>query len=96
MNRPFFSPSSRKDLHDILEYIARDNPGAALRHVERLEEACWMLAKNPQMGTSLDNLLPNLRAWPVGQYVIFFRPTNDGIDVVRVAHGARDYGTLFE
>lgn len=96
MNRPFFSPSSRDDLREILEYIARDNPGAALRHVERLEEACWMLAKNSQMGTARDDLRPNLRAWSVGKYVIFFRPATDGIDVVRVVHGARDYGMLFD
>jgi toxin ParE1/3/4 len=96
MKRPFFSPSSRDDLRDVLEYIAQDNPGAALRHVERLEQACWMLAENPQMGTSCEDLLPSLRAWSVGRYIIFFRPANDGIDVVRVIHGARDYRTLFE
>jgi toxin ParE1/3/4 len=96
MKRPYFSPSSLQDLQDILEYIARDNPGAALRHVKRLEDACWMLAKNLEMGTAFDDLLPGLRAWPVGNYVIFFRSTTDGIDVVRVVHGARDYGMLFE
>ena len=31
MSRPYFSPSSRRDLADILELIARDKPGAALR-----------------------------------------------------------------
>jgi hypothetical protein len=40
MNRPYFSPISRQDLRDILEHIAKDKPGAALSHVERLEEAC--------------------------------------------------------
>jgi len=96
MSRPFFSPSSQQDLREILEYIARDKPGAALRHVERLEQACWMLAKNREMGTSRDDLLPNLRAWSVGKYVVFYRPTDDGIDVVRVVHGARDFGKLFD
>ncbi len=96
MKRPFFSPSSREDLREILEYIARDNPGAALKHVERLEQTCLMLAENPQMGTARDDLLPNLRAWSFRKYVIFFRPASDGIDVVRVVHGARDYGKLFE
>ena len=96
MSRPYFSPSARRDLLEILEYIARDKPGAALRHVERLEEECWALANNPQMGAARDDLLPHLRAWSVGKYVIFFRPADDGIEVVRVVHGARDYGKLFE
>jgi toxin ParE1/3/4 len=96
MSRPYFSPSARRDLLEILEYIARDKPGAALRHVDRLEEACWKLAKNPQLGSERDDLLPNLRAWSVGKYVIFFRPAEDGVEVVRVVHGARDHGKLFE
>ena len=96
MNYPYFSPASRRDLFEILDFIARDKPGAALRHTERLEEACWALAKNPQSGTARDDLLPNLRAWSVGKYVIFYRPSEDGIEVVRVVHGARDFGKLFE
>jgi toxin ParE1/3/4 len=83
-------------LSEILEYIARDKPGAALRHVDRLEEACWMLARNPASGTARDDLIPGLRAWSVGDYVIFFRRADDGIEVIRVVHGARDYGQLFE
>ena len=50
MTRPFFSASSREDLRSILDYIAQDNPGAALGHVERLEQACWMLAIIPNWG----------------------------------------------
>jgi toxin ParE1/3/4 len=71
-------------------------PGAALRHVERLEEPCWTLARNPGIGTARDDLLPGVRAFSVGNYVIFFRPASDGIEVVRVVHGARDYRLLFE
>ena len=96
MSRPFFSPSSRRDLQEILEYIAKDKPGAALHHVERLEEACWTLARSPFLGTARDELLPFLRSYTVGNYVIFYRPADDGVDVVRVVHGARDMGKLFE
>jgi toxin ParE1/3/4 len=94
MNRPFFSPSSRRDLREILEHIAKDKPGAALKHVEHLEEECWMLARNAEIGSLRNDLLPNLRCWSVGNYVICYRPTNDGVDVIRVVHGARDIGRL--
>jgi toxin ParE1/3/4 len=30
------------------------------------------------------------------RYLIFYRPTDDGIDVVRVLHGSRDIESLFE
>jgi len=96
MSRPFFSPSSYQDLREILEYISLDKPIAALRHVEKLEEACWMLARNPKMGTARGDLMPLLRVWSVGKYAIFFRRADDGIEVVRVVHGARDFDALFK
>ncbi len=95
MSRAFFSPSARRDLLDILEFIARDKPGAALRHVERLEDACQVLAKNPQLGTARDDLVPQMRVWSLGRHAIFFRPTDGGIEIVRVVDGARDFVSLF-
>jgi len=96
MSRPFFSPSSRQDLREILEYIAKDKPGAALAHVERLENECWMLARNRELGSRRDDLLTNLRCWTVGNYVVCYRPSNDGVEIVRVVHGARDLSQLFQ
>jgi toxin ParE1/3/4 len=63
--------------------------------VDKLEQTCKALAKNPLMGTARDELLPNLRCFSVGNYVIYYRPVADGIDVVRVLHGARDESNLF-
>jgi toxin ParE1/3/4 len=96
MSQPYFSPSSYRDLTEILEYIGQDYPGAALRHVERIEEACWMLARNPLIGIARDELMPRLRCWSVRNHVIFYRPSDDGIEVVRIVHGARDAEKLFE
>ncbi len=96
MNRPFFSPASRRDLFEILDFIARDSPGAALRHVERLEAACWDLARNPMLGTLREDLLPRLRLWTVDNHIICFRPSEDGVEIIRVVHGARDFDALFK
>jgi toxin ParE1/3/4 len=95
MSRPFFSPSARRDLQEILEFIALDKPGAALRHVERLESACWDLAKNPELRATRNDILPQLRVWSVGNYVIFYRRSDDGIEIIRVVHGARNFNELF-
>jgi len=37
----------------------------------------------------------DLRSSPFGRYVIFYTPVHDGIDVVRVLHGARDIDAAF-
>lgn len=55
-----------------------------------------MLARQPEIGTVRDDLLPGLRVWPIVKYVISYRPSDDGIEVVRVLHGARGYGKLLE
>jgi len=65
MSRPFFSPSSRQDLAEILESTARDKPGAAARFVQKLEDACWTLAKTPAMAPLREELASSLRAWPI-------------------------------
>jgi toxin ParE1/3/4 len=41
-------------------------------------------------------LSPRLRSFPVKNYVIFYRPLEDGIEIVRVLHGAQDLPPLFE
>jgi toxin ParE1/3/4 len=42
------------------------------------------------MGRKVGELAPNLRSLPVGSYLIFYRPIDDGIQLIRVLHGARD------
>jgi toxin ParE1/3/4 len=76
-------------------YIVQDNPNAADRFLDRIEERCTALAEFPLMGTSRDELLPSLRSFAVGNYVVFYLPLDDGIEVVRVLHGMRDLDALF-
>ncbi|MEX1025024.1 MAG: type II toxin-antitoxin system RelE/ParE family toxin [Planctomycetota bacterium] len=43
--------------------------------------------------------LAGLRSFPVkgfDKHLIFYRSTEHGIEVLRVLHGARDLGTIFE
>jgi toxin ParE1/3/4 len=47
------------------------------------------------MGAVRDELIPNLRSFPVGNYLIFYKPLPDGIEVLRVLHGARDLPPFF-
>ena len=47
------------------------------------------------MGRARDELAPDLRSFPFGRYVIFYEPIEDGIDVVRVLHSARDIDAVF-
>ncbi|BAY02384.1 plasmid stabilization system protein [Anabaena cylindrica PCC 7122] len=54
-----------------------------------------MLAQFPGMGRSRDDLLPELRSFPIKPYIIFYTPIDDGIEIIRVLHQSRDVNSLF-
>jgi toxin ParE1/3/4 len=54
------------------------------------------LAHNPYLGREWKDLGMGLRSFPVGSYIVFYYPLPDGIDVLRVLHGARDIPDIFE
>jgi toxin ParE1/3/4 len=95
MNALHFSPEAAQDLNDIYDYLVQHSPAAAARTTQALERACRLLARLPGMGTACDDLRPGMRKFPSGRYVIFYRPTDDGIEVVRILHGARDFPSVF-
>jgi toxin ParE1/3/4 len=91
-----FSIEASRDLEEVKNYISRDNPDAAVRLILLIREKCTLLAQQPGIGRDRSDILSGLRGFPVGNYVIFYQPTNDGIAVVRVLHGARDIPELFD
>ncbi|MEI9961622.1 MAG: type II toxin-antitoxin system RelE/ParE family toxin [Limisphaerales bacterium] len=78
------------DLVEIAFRIANENPTAADRWLDIIDGKCRMLSQMPELGRRRSEFDPNLRSLPVGNYVIFYRPIQDGIQVIRVLHGARD------
>ncbi len=90
-----FSPQARLDLRDIHDYVAQDRLLAAARLVDRLEQACQFLADNPELGQLCEDLAPVLRCFSVDNYAIFYRPSDMGVQIVRVVSGARDFEALF-
>jgi toxin ParE1/3/4 len=79
----------------IWAYIAADSETAATRFLQAMDARCQLLAENPMAGRSRNELAQRLRSIPFGNYVIFYRPMSDGIQVIRILHGARDVDLLF-
>src|SRR4051812_16771007 len=95
MARIVRSPEARLDIAEIWAYIAEDNPPAADRLLSRIDRAIAFLATQPKSGKSIQELAPDLRFMPTGAYLIFYRPIEDGIEVARILHGARDISADF-
>ena len=86
---------AEEDLIEIWIYIAQDNPGAADRMFDNLEQRFHALADNPLIGQLRPDIAPELRYFTVGKYLILYRAVPSGVQIVRVIHGARDVSRLF-
>ncbi|AHF91299.1 plasmid stabilization protein [Opitutaceae bacterium TAV5] len=95
MSRYHLTPVALADATSIQDYIAQDSPGAAVRWLDALEQLLSRLAENPQMGRPREELRPRLRSIPLGRYVVFYRESKRGVEIIRVLHSARDIQTLF-
>lgn len=90
-----FTTIARDDLKDIWDFIARDSITTASRFLDRLEDKCRLLADNPEIGREHPELATSLRSFPAGNYNIFYRPSKNGVDVVRILSASRDIDAVF-
>ena len=86
-----YAPRALRDIDEILAYIRKRSPRGAHNVSLTIEHAIGMCALNPHAAASTDE--PNVRRRPLGKYryTIFYRTLalGEGIEVVRVVHGAR-------
>ena len=77
------------DLIDILDYIANDNPAAALETVDRIEAAALHLIEFPLMGR--EGSVPDTRELPIPglPFLLIYRVQEATVLILRVLHGAR-------
>jgi len=89
------SPEAEQDLIDIWLYIAEDQPVNADHFLERLQEKAQKLAEFTDLGVDRVDLAPDIKSFPVDRYLLYYRPSDQGIELVRVLHGSRDINLLF-
>ncbi len=86
---------AERDIEDIGDYIARDNPKRAFSFVEELRVKCFDLAHAPRGYP----LVPRYEARRVrrrihGSYLIFYREEPDKVIILHILHGAMDYAAI--
>src|SRR5688500_12558007 len=90
------TPRAELDLIDVWHTIAvRSPPERADKVNADLEKQIDLLASNPLLGRSRDELRLGLRSFAVGNYIVFYYPLDDGVELVRVLDGRRDIGAIF-
>jgi toxin ParE1/3/4 len=82
-------------LDSIAGHIQQDNRDAAHRFLIAAQQASDLLASRPLVGQAHPHPEhPELRVWSLGRrfrnYLVFYLPTANGVEIVRVLHGAQD------
>jgi len=88
------------DLQEISDYLCQFNPAAASRFLDAAENAIERLESSPRLGRACrfrDPALAGVRKRLIHgtRYMLYYRPIDDGIEVLRILHGARDAGRIF-
>lgn len=92
------TPESRADIVEILFYIRRESVAGARRVHAAMDETLRLLAEYPNAGREREELAPRLRSLPVRGYrnfLVFYRVIPNGVEVIRVLHGARNLRRIF-
>lgn len=92
----------RSDIIAIYQYIYERNPEAAERVLDAIEQSIRSLIDTPGIGHYWNSPDPKFRGIrvtsvrPFRQYLIFFRASENAIEVFRVVHGARELSRIVD
>ena len=95
MNQYIISTEAIRDMEQILDYLANTNINAGEKFLEEFSKKCRYLTQFPLMGRSYREIRPYLRGLPMKNYIIFYRLTEQGLEIMRVVKGERDLDALF-
>ena len=102
MSRWEIRRQAERDIDEQLIYLAKRSHRAASEFLDAVETTFQLLVESPDRGFLWDsdkNLERRIHVWAVRGFpkmLVFYRPTEQGIDIIRVLHGARDISTLLE
>ena len=84
-----WSPLADEQVDDAVAYIAADNPGAALKWLERLLDRVKWLADFPDSGRMVpETQREDVREIIVSPYRVMYRRKNDRVEIAAVRHEA--------
>lgn len=83
------TPRANRDISEIAEHIAADNPSAALKLLVEFESVLDLISEFPKAGALREELGKGIRFVPKRPYLIFYELAKEGVLVLRILHGAK-------
>ena len=102
MNNVDTRERAKRDIEEIFVFIGERDFDAGLDFLLAVEQTCELLATMPRLGSTRrfsSARTRGIRQFPVKSYedyLIFYVPSADGIDVLRVLHGKRDIESILK
>jgi toxin ParE1/3/4 len=85
------SENAERDLDEIFCYWAeRASLQIADRIIDKITDRFWLLGEHPEAGKASDGIAAGVKCFPAGKYLIYYRATRRGTDILHIFHGARD------
>lgn len=83
--------AARDDLRNVARYTERKWGAAqARRYLDALRGRLALLRERPRLGRPREDLAQGLRSLPCGRHVIFYKDTEERIEVIRILHASMD------
>ena len=91
------SARAEDDLDGIWLYIAEesDSPERADRQIKAITDRFYLISDYPSLGRPRPDLRPDVRSFPIGNYVILYRIDQGNVTILRVFPSMRDINSLF-
>lgn len=86
-----FTEVAEADLEKIFDHSALTwGPEKANSYLDGLESRAQILADNPDLGTSREELHSKILSFPYESHVLYYQKRRSGITIVRVLHQRMD------
>ena len=90
-----FTEPAEADLEEIGDWIASHNPQRAYTFVRELRRVSLDIGRRPTAYAFVEHRRSNgIRRKIHGNYLIFYRIWHDGVEILHILHGARDYARI--
>ncbi|WP_086479040.1 type II toxin-antitoxin system RelE/ParE family toxin [Oceanospirillum sanctuarii] len=95
--KPFtLTVAAKTDLREIALFTQRRWGKEQLNaYLKQFDDSFWLLAENPDIGKTCDEIRAGYRKFPQGSHVIFYQQTgNQQIRVIRILHKSMDVSSM--
>lgn len=91
MSQHRLTPAAQRDLSSIWDFTEeRWDVSQAERYIRKIQAAVERIAEDPDIGRTREGIREGYRSYAIGSHIIFYMPSADHIEIVRILHQRMD------